>query len=101
MPPGCATALAESDVSGGPKNLYLTDDASHSLRQVGGIGGIRRVAGNGEVGIPRDGMLAVDAPFPVVRSPAFDRLGDLYLTDQVSVYRVDAKGVITIVAGYA
>ena len=93
-------AIAPGDIGvDEQENLYLTDDASHSLRQVGGMGEILKIAGNGGVGVPVDGMLALDAPFPVVRSPAFSR-GDLYITDQVCVYRIDHNGVIAIVAGH-
>ncbi len=80
-------------------NVYVTDDFSHCLRRIDSKGVITTVVGNGETGVPVDGMSALQAPFRAVLSPVFDAVGNLYVTDLISVYRIDTKGVITVVAG--
>lgn len=80
-------------------NIYVTDDFSHRLRRIDTKGIITTVVGNGKTGVPLDGMSALQAPFRAVGSPVFDAHGNLYVTDLISVYRIDVKGVITVLAG--
>ena len=80
-------------------NLYVTDDKTNRLRRIDRHGVITTIAGNGTAGVPVDGTKAVDAPLGTLGGVAVDAAGDVYLTDLVSVYRIDAKGAITRIAG--
>ncbi len=98
--PATNAAIEPSDLLVDPSgNLYVTDDASHRLRRIDTTGIISTVVGSGESGVPRDGMSALLAPFDAIASPAMDLAGNLYVTDVWSVYRIDANGIITRVAG--
>jgi hypothetical protein len=44
-------------------------------------------------------MQAAEGTFACISSPTFDSTGNLYVTDLVSVYRIDPSGVLTRVAG--
>jgi hypothetical protein len=62
---------------------------------------VTAVAGNGSIGTPSDGSLAVNVPLPVeIWGLAFDRAGNLYVADGAnSIWRIDRSGVITRFAG--
>lgn len=64
-------------------------------------GVVTAVAGNGDVGVPIDGSSAVDAPLPLeIWGVALDAAGNLYVADgATSVWRIDARGIITRFAG--
>lgn len=98
--PAAKAAVEPGDLLVGPTgDVYVTDDLSHRLRRIDANGIITTVVGNGTAGIPEDGTKAVDAPFAAAASPTMDGAGNLYVTDGTSVYRIDAKGILTRVAG--
>jgi sugar lactone lactonase YvrE len=80
-------------------NIYVTDDKSRSLRRIDGHGIITTIAGGGTVGVTSDGMAARQASFPGIGGVAVDGVGNVYVTDLIRVYRIDPKGVLTVVAG--
>jgi sugar lactone lactonase YvrE len=81
-------------------NLYIADTANSRVRRVDGRTGIiTTVVGNGAGG---DGSLAVDAQIGETFGLAFDREGNLFVSDSTenSVHRVERKtGILTTVAG--
>lgn len=85
-----------ADASG---NVYVTDDASHTLRRIDRYGTITTVIGSGKAGVPKDGTPALQASFDALGGPAMDSAGNLYVTDLTSVYRIDTKGIVTRIAG--
>jgi len=64
-------------------------------------GGITTLAGNGQLGTPADGSVAVDAPLPgEFWGLAADGAGNVYLASgPTSVWRVDTNGIIHLFAG--
>jgi sugar lactone lactonase YvrE len=87
----------------GKGGLYLALAAGHCIRKVDlKTGTITTVAGTGMKGHDGDGGPATKAtfnePYSVVVSPE----GELYITDRLNrrIRKVDAKGVITTIAGH-
>jgi sugar lactone lactonase YvrE len=70
------------------------------IRRINSKGVISTIIGNGEAGVPTDGMRALDAPFPALWGTAVDAFGNIYVADDVtSVYRIDTDGVLHVFAG--
>ncbi len=82
-------------------NLYVADRDSGAVREIGRDGRIRTVAGTGSRGFSGDGGPAAKARLDQPQGFAFDRAGNLYVSDSANnrVRRVDRKGVITTVVG--
>jgi len=83
----------------GAGDLYIADTQSQRVRKVDTNGIITTVAGNGTTGYSGDGGAATNASlnYPVV--VALDAAGDLYITDNNRIRKVDTNGIITTVAG--
>lgn len=66
-----------------------------------GPGAVEAVAGAGNTGSQEEGVAALEARLTTPRGVALDGDGNLYVVDssEHSVHRVDARGVITTVAG--
>jgi sugar lactone lactonase YvrE len=94
-------------------NLFIADTDNHRIRKVSPEGIITTVAGSGPTGIAKglsagDGGLATEARLNGPFSLALDRAGNLYFSENgdflgsnkgYRVRKVDAKGIITTVAG--
>ena len=98
-------AQAQIDLPGGLSldgagNLYFADRNNNRVRRISADGTINTVAGNGGRGSDGDGGLATAARMRPSYVAA-DRLGNLYIFEGPSfrLRKVDAKGVITTIAG--
>ena len=80
-------------------NLFIADADNNRVRRVDVTGQITTVAGTGIPGYDGDDKPAISARISGPLSIAIDRSGNLYLTDQSRIRRVDAMGRITTVAG--
>src|SRR6185437_10193548 len=83
-------------------NLYLSDTFNHCIRRVdASTGVIDRIAGRGEAGYSGDGGRATEALLDEPYGIVLDADGNLYFADRLNrrVRRVDARGVITTIAG--
>jgi sugar lactone lactonase YvrE len=78
--------------------LYIQEGLR--VRRIDTAGVITTVAGIGKAGVPRDGMSAMQAPFPELYGLAVDAAGQVYLADgSTTVYRIDTTGILTVFAG--
>lgn len=84
-------------------DLFITEYFNHRIRRINlRTGTLSTVAGNGLAGFSGDGGPAVNASLNSPSGIAFDRAGNLFISDQLNrrVRRVDMNsGVITTVAG--
>ena len=81
-------------------NLDVTDTVFGGFRQIGRDGIISTVLGASTAGdVPEDGTVVFGAPFPGITGMAMDAAGNLYVCAGSSVYRIDANGILTRVAG--
>ncbi|HEX4950053.1 MAG TPA: BACON domain-containing carbohydrate-binding protein [Blastocatellia bacterium] len=99
---GLATKAGFGYVSGVAINkagdLYIIDD--NRIRKVTTATGIiDAYAGGGTFGHGGDGGPVKDALFTVIRGIAFDPQGNLYITENARIRKVDAQGIIRTVAG--
>jgi uncharacterized protein (TIGR03437 family) len=83
------------DASG---NLYILDMSHYRVRKVNASGIISTVAGNGVQGFSGDGGPATSAPLDP-HAIAVDTGGNLYISDDQRIRKVDASGVVRTVAG--
>jgi hypothetical protein len=87
----------------GAGNLYIADFGNNVVRKVDANGIITTVAGNNSLGggYSGDGGAATNATLNNPVSVAVDHAGNLYIADYHNnvVRKVDARGVITTVAG--
>ena len=84
-------------------NAYIADFSNHRVRKVARSGVISTFAGTGERGYTGDGGPATDAELDRPTGIAVNSLGEVLLVDSgnVRVRKIDAKGVITTLAGPA
>jgi DNA-binding beta-propeller fold protein YncE len=83
-------------------NLYVADRDNGAVRMISPAGRITTVAGTGVRGYSGDGGPAAKARLNQPEGFAFDRAGNLYVSDSANnrVRRIDARtGVVTTVAG--
>jgi hypothetical protein len=82
-------------------SLYIADREEEAIRKVDTDGIISTVAGTGRAGYNGDGIAAVDARLNRPIDVAFDAAGNLLITDEdnLRIRRVNARGVISTVAG--
>lgn len=79
-------------------NLYIADNGNNRVRKVSN-GSITTVAGNGNPGFAGDDGPATDASVGTPTGVAFDRAGNLYVSDGYSRVREISNGLIATVAG--
>ena len=81
--------------------LFIADTGNNVIRELGGDGIIRTVAGDGEAGYKGDGGPALSAALHAPGGLAFDDEGDLYIADTLNqrIRRIDVNGEISPVAG--
>ncbi len=86
------------DASG---NVFIADSLNDCVREVGADGVIHTLAGTGVQGYSGDGGAATNAQFFGPAGVAVDAAGNLYIADALNnrVRKVDARGVITTIAG--
>lgn len=82
-------------------NLYIADTGNNRIRKVDSAGAIHTVAGNGIAGFSGDGGPAIAASLNGPFGVAVDAAGNIYIADTNNnrIRRVDAKGIISTVAG--
>jgi len=82
-------------------NLVYCDLDANIIRRIRPDGILETLAGNGTTGFSGDGGPALAAALNQPQHPTFDGRGNLYFFDSGNsrIRRVDAKGVITSVAG--
>ena len=81
--------------------LYFADSDNNAVRKVDGTGTITTIAGNGIAGFAGDAGPATKAELNHPESLAFDRSGNLYVSDSTNnrVRKIGTDGTITTVAG--
>ncbi|MEU7227155.1 NHL repeat-containing protein [Streptomyces chrestomyceticus] len=85
----------------GQGNLYIAEWNNHRIRKVDTNGIITTVAGNGQAGYGSDGGPATATKLYYPGGVEADRNGNLFIADTSNhrVRKVDARGIITTVAG--
>ncbi len=84
------------------ENLFLADLDNRRIRAVNlKTGIVGTVAGNGELGVPKDGAMATNAPLIDPRAVAVDRAGNVYVLEREghALRVVTPGGVIRTVVG--
>ena len=99
----CDPADAAFDAAG---NMYIADTGvycsgpgGNTVRKVDTHGTITTVAGTGEAGFSGDGGLATKAKLNSPIAVAVDREGNLYISGDYRIRKVDKDGIITTFAG--
>lgn len=82
-------------------NIYLSLRDKNTIIRIDAKGVVYPVAGTGKSGFAGDGGLATNANLKIPAGLAFDKEGNIYIADRENhrVRKVDAKGIITTVAG--
>jgi uncharacterized protein (TIGR03437 family) len=88
-------------------NVYISDTSNNRVRKVTPSGIITTVAGNGTQGNSGDNVPATSVPLNMPSRITVDAAGNLYIiefgspdgTQYIRVRKVDAKGIISTVAG--
>jgi hypothetical protein len=82
-------------------NLYIADNYNSVVRKVDAAGNITTVVGNGTAGYGGDNGPALSAELQSPYGMAFDKLGNLYISDYSNnrVRKVTPAGTISTVAG--
>ncbi|MFF3270955.1 NHL repeat-containing protein [Streptomyces chrestomyceticus] len=85
----------------GQGNLYIADWGNHRIRKVDANGIITTVAGNGQAGYGSDGGPATATKLYYPGGVEADRNGNIFVADTYNhrIRKVDARGIITTVAG--
>jgi hypothetical protein len=92
-----------SDVAvGNDGNLYVADRGNHTIRKVTAAGVVTTLAGTAGMSGSADGASSA-AGFNLPRSVAVDSAGNVYVadTDNSTIRKVTAAGVVTTLAGTA
>ncbi len=82
-------------------NIYVSDVANNRVRKINTSGVITTVAGNGSGGFSGDGGPALSAKLSSPESVTFDRMGNMYISDEGNnrIRKVNNRGIITTFAG--
>ena len=85
----------------GRGNVYVADFLNHRIRKVdAATGTINTIAGTGEQGYSGDGGPATEAMLAFPRDVAVDDAGNVYISDDARIRKVDAfTGIINTIAG--
>jgi uncharacterized protein (TIGR03437 family) len=84
----------------GAGNIYITDQANSSIREVFTNGTVNSVTGNGSPGLSGDGKSAVGAQLASPNDIALDASNNLYIADTGNArVRKISNGIITTFAG--
>ncbi len=87
----------ELDAAG---NLYISDSGNNRIRVIRG-GVITTIAGSGRAGFGGDGKTATAAALNTPQKLAIAKDGNIFIADRANhrIRKIDAKGLITTVAG--
>ena len=82
-------------------NLFISDRLNHQIRKIDTAGNITNFAGTGDSDYFGDGGPASKAAFRDPSALAFDKEDNLYVGDTANnvIRKIDAKGIVTTVAG--
>ncbi len=82
-------------------NLYIADHGNHVVRKIDTSGIISTVIGNGVIADTGNGGLAINASMGYPYGLAFDKKGNLFISDDLFnvIRKVDALGIISRYAG--
>jgi uncharacterized protein (TIGR03437 family) len=85
----------------GAGNLYVADEAAHTVRRISAAGTITLYAGSGTPGFSGDGGPATAAQLNAPNALALDTAGNLYIADKNNnrIRAVSPDGHITTIAG--
>ncbi len=85
----------------GAGNLFIADNENHRIRRLDARGIITTIAGTGALGFSGDHVPAVAARLSIPIGLTVDDVGNLFIADTYNnrIRRVDARGIITTVAG--
>jgi hypothetical protein len=82
----------------GAGNVYICDAGNYRVRKVSSTGITITVAGNGTMGFSGDGGAATSASI-TANAICLDAAGNLYISGQFYVRKVNSAGVISTIAG--
>ncbi len=107
MPATAAQLYCPAGIAFGPDDaLYVADHVNNRIRRIDGAGVITTFAGSGPDGLnlgsfSGDGGPATDATLQEPYGVAFDRVGNLYITDRDNnrIRKVDNDGTMSTIAG--
>jgi sugar lactone lactonase YvrE len=98
--PATAAAIEEPHAFAFDASGALLVSTGGRIRRIDTAGTITTIAGAGGIGLPVDGMPAIEAPFGEIDGLAIDDEGNLFLANGYnSVYRIDTNGILTLFAG--
>jgi hypothetical protein len=82
-------------------NLFITECVNNVIRKISPSGIISTFAGNNTAGFSGDDGPAIDAQFYGPNSIAFDKLGNMYISDEWNhrIRKINNAGIITTYAG--
>ena len=98
--PATATGMNPTDVAVDTSgNLYIADRNNHRIRKVNTAGIISTIAGTGVAGTSGDGAAATAAKISNPCSLTLDKYGNIYISTDFKVRKIDLSGTITTYAG--
>ena len=82
-------------------NIYIADSDNNRIRKIDTSGIITTIAGNGSYGFNGDAVPATQTSLDTPIGVELDAVGNIYIADAVNsrVRKVDARGIITTMAG--
>ncbi|HEY3128875.1 MAG TPA: hypothetical protein VGL91_05415 [Acidobacteriota bacterium] len=80
-------------------NLFIVEGSSHRVRKVDTAGQISTIAGSGVSGHSGDGGPAISAKLYFPLGVAADASGNVFISDDVYIRKVDRFGIIATIAG--
>ena len=102
---GAATAAPLNDprsvVCDRNGNVYFCEFYGCDVRKISTAGIISTVAGTGIPGYNGDSIQATDAQLGLCPSLAVDKAGNIYISSELRIRKVDTAGIITTIAGTA
>lgn len=81
----------------GSGNTYIADSSNHRIRKVTPAGVVTTLAGNGSNGLSEG--TGISAQFSYPRGVAVDGNGNVYVASASRISKINASGVVTILAG--